>query len=71
VALRPDPWRDLYLALGQEQDSGAPDGSKTHVVRFQIHPLAPWIWIGGLIVALGGALGALLSALDLSRRNSK
>jgi cytochrome c-type biogenesis protein CcmF len=61
VALRPDLLRDLYLALGEAQDSA--DGKKMHVVRFQIHPLAPWIWIGGLIVALGGLIGAVQSGL--------
>jgi cytochrome c-type biogenesis protein CcmF len=55
VALRPDIFRDLYLALGQEQDEDR--GKHTHTVRFQIHPLAPWIWIGGLIIAMGGFAG--------------
>jgi cytochrome c-type biogenesis protein CcmF len=57
VALRLDLFRDLYLALGQEQEDD--HGQTTHTVRFQIHPLAPWIWIGGIIVALGGFIGAL------------
>ena len=48
---------DLYLALGEEQIDQK--GAQNHVVRFQIHPLAPWIWIGGIIAALGGFVGAL------------
>lgn len=51
VALRPNLARDVYLALGQEQED------QTHVVRLQIHPLAPWIWLGGIIVTLGGFAG--------------
>ncbi len=58
VALRPDAMRDLYLALGEEQEDGK---KKTHAVRFQIHPLAPWIWIGGVITALGGFAGVAQS----------
>jgi cytochrome c-type biogenesis protein CcmF len=59
VALHPDIFRDVYLALGQEQDDE--EGEKNHVIRFQIHPLAPWIWIGGIIGALGGLAGAASS----------
>jgi len=66
VALRPDMLRDLYLALGQEQSDG--HGGTTYAVRFQIHPLAPWIWIGGVVVAVGGFIGALQS-LRLRRQN--
>jgi cytochrome c-type biogenesis protein CcmF len=54
VALQLGPLRDLYLALGDEQDEGG------FAVRFQIHPLAPWIWGGGLIAALGGFAGVAL-----------
>ena len=42
--------RDLYLALGDERDDGR------FVLRAYVSPLAPLIWLGGLLMALGGML---------------
>jgi cytochrome c-type biogenesis protein CcmF len=39
---------NLYVALGE------PDGRGAWAVRFYYHPLAPWIWIGALMMAAGG-----------------
>jgi cytochrome c-type biogenesis protein CcmF len=39
---------NLYVALGETSDDGK------WVVRLYYHPFAPWIWIGPLIMALGG-----------------
>jgi len=57
VAIRTNLLTDTYLALGPEEDEA--DGSKSRSVRFQINPLAPWIWIGGVVMALGGVWGAV------------
>ncbi|MBE9603907.1 heme lyase CcmF/NrfE family subunit [Acetobacteraceae bacterium H6797] len=40
---------DLYAVLGEEQDGRA-------VLRVHDNPLAPWIWLGGAIMALGGGI---------------
>jgi cytochrome c-type biogenesis protein CcmF len=40
---------DLYAVLGEERDGGA-------VVRLHHNPLAPWIWLGAAIMALGGGI---------------
>ncbi|MBI0538836.1 heme lyase CcmF/NrfE family subunit [Roseomonas sp. KE2513] len=40
---------DLYAVLGEERDGAA-------VLRLHHNPLAPWIWLGAAIMALGGAL---------------
>ena len=53
---------DWYLALGDEQDNGASENKykgKTRIVRFHTNPLIPLIWIGGVMMAAGGAAGAL------------
>ena len=42
--------RDLYLALGDDRGGGR------FAVRAYVSPLAPLIWLGGLVMALGGAL---------------
>jgi cytochrome c-type biogenesis protein CcmF len=39
---------NIYVTLGE------PDGSGRWVVRLYYHPLAPWLWLGGLTMALGG-----------------
>jgi cytochrome c-type biogenesis protein CcmF len=40
---------DLYSVLGEERDGKA-------ILRLHYNPLAPWIWIGALIMSLGGFL---------------
>jgi cytochrome c-type biogenesis protein CcmF len=39
---------NLYFALGEPDNNGA------WTVRMYYHPLAPWLWIGGFTMALGG-----------------
>jgi cytochrome c-type biogenesis protein CcmF len=56
TAIRTTIINDLYLALGDERDHGR------WVVRAYVNPLAPLIWLGGLVMALGG-LAALWSRL--------
>ena len=43
--------RDLYLVLGDQQS-----GTEAWAVRSYLKPLANWIWIGSLIMALGGVV---------------
>ncbi len=45
--------RDLYIALGEQLDGGA------WGVRIQVKPFVNLIWIGCLIMALGGLVAAL------------
>jgi cytochrome c-type biogenesis protein CcmF len=49
VAISTNGLRDMYVVLGDERDGAA-------IVRFHINVLAPWIWFGAGIMALGGAL---------------
>ncbi|WP_025841522.1 heme lyase CcmF/NrfE family subunit [Asaia platycodi] len=53
VAIRTNLLRDLYAALGESHGSGT---DARYVLRLHNNPLAPWIWLGGVIMALGGAL---------------
>ncbi len=39
---------NIYLAIGKKNDAGE------WTVRAYYHPLAPWIWFGPIIMALGG-----------------
>ena len=41
-------FRDLYAVLGEERDGAA-------VLRLHDNVLAPWIWLGALVMAAGGA----------------
>ncbi|WP_416423172.1 heme lyase CcmF/NrfE family subunit [Pseudomonas sp. App30] len=45
--------RDLYVALGEPLENGA------WAVRVHVKPFVRWIWFGGLLTALGGALAAM------------
>ena len=40
--------RDLYATLGEG------DAQQGWVVRLYLNPLAPWIWLGAALCALGG-----------------
>ncbi len=53
VAIRTNLMRDLYAALGESHGEG---GTARYVLRLHNNPLAPWIWLGGLVMAFGGAL---------------
>jgi len=48
TAIRTNGVSDLYLALGDERGIGH------FIVRAYYNPLAPFIWFGGAIMALGG-----------------
>jgi cytochrome c-type biogenesis protein CcmF len=56
TAIRTTIVSDLYLALGDERDKGR------WILRAYVNPLAPLIWIGALVMALGG-LSALWGRL--------
>ncbi|MGQ0570580.1 MAG: heme lyase CcmF/NrfE family subunit [Armatimonadota bacterium] len=47
VAIRSSPREDLYLILSEWTD----DGRAT--IRVLVHPLVSWLWLGGLVLALG------------------
>jgi cytochrome c-type biogenesis protein CcmF len=49
TAIETNGLRDLYAVLGDERDGAA-------VLRLHVNPLAPWIWFGALVMAVGGAL---------------
>ena len=57
---------DLYVVLGDPRDGGG------WVVRAYYNPMAPFIWLGGVIMALAGftALGSRLAAALRSRRQA-
>jgi cytochrome c-type biogenesis protein CcmF len=50
TAIHTTGWRDLYLALGDDRGGGR------FTLRAYVSPLAPLIWLGGLVMALGGLL---------------
>lgn len=54
TAISTNGFSDLYIILGPYQ------GENSWLIRASIIPLAPWIWIGGLLMA-AGAFVSLLS----------
>ncbi|MGX7345976.1 heme lyase CcmF/NrfE family subunit [Acetobacter pasteurianus] len=53
VAIHTNLLADLYGVLG---DKHGPDNNPTYVLRLHYNPLAPWMWLGALVMAFGGAL---------------
>ena len=49
AAIHTTGFADIYAVLGEERDGAA-------VMRLHYNPLAPEIWFGGLIMAIGGGL---------------
>jgi cytochrome c-type biogenesis protein CcmF len=49
AAIHPTLFADLYVVLGEEREGAA-------VLRIHHNPLAPWIWLGAGIMALGAGL---------------
>ena len=70
TAIRTTGLQDLYLALGDDRGGGR------FILRAYVSPLAPFIWLGALVMALGGGLslwGRLRSraAAPLQRRHCR
>ncbi len=53
AAIDPGLTRDLYVALGEPLADGA------WAVRIQHKPFVRWLWLGGLLMTLGGFLAAM------------
>jgi len=51
VGIRTTPREDLYIVY-----AGSVAGTEEAVYRFTINPLVVWVWIGGMIVVMGGLL---------------
>ena len=52
VALDKGLWRDMYLVMGEQQNG-------RWLFHWMIYPFILWIWLGGLVMILGGFLGLL------------
>ena len=63
TAIRTTGLRDLYLALGDDRGDGRLD------LRAYVSPLAPLIWLGALVMALGGVLEPVGPAARCARRS--
>ena len=57
-AIRTTVVSDLYIVLGDSREGGG------WVVRAYVNPMAPFIWLGAVVMAFAGfiALGARLAA---------
>ncbi len=49
-AIRTTGFGDLYVVLGDDQGGGA------RAVRIYHNPLAPWLWVGAVIMVIGGLI---------------
>ena len=65
VAIEPSLTQDLYLALGEPLDA------TSWAVRIHYKPFVRWIWLGALLMALGGALAFSDPRYRLLRRERR
>lgn len=49
TAIQTNGFRDLYTVVGDERNGQV-------VLRLHVNILAPWVWFGALVMAIGGAL---------------
>jgi cytochrome c-type biogenesis protein CcmF len=63
-AIRTTIISDLYVVLGDPREGGG------WVVRAYVNPLAPFIWLGAIVMGIGGffAIGRLIAAQARARR---
>jgi len=64
AAILPGLFRDLYVAMGEPLEDGA------WAVRVYYKPFVRWIWLGALLMMLGGFLAATDRRYRLSRRRA-
>ncbi len=70
VAIHTNLIADLYAVLGDSKNIN--DTSPTYILKLHYNPLAPWIWIGGFIMILGGFLTLIdLYNHKIIKQNSK
>ncbi len=53
TAIMPGLFRDFYIALGEPLENG------NWTVRLYIKPFIRWIWLGGLLIALGAGFSSI------------
>ncbi len=64
VSIRTNLLYDLYAVIGEENDGKA-------VIRIHYNLLAPWLWIGAAIMALGGGLSLADRRVRVSAPNRR
>ena len=65
AGIMPSLHRDLFIALGDPLGGGA------WGVRIQYKPLIRLIWLGCLIMALGGIIAAVIAATGCGREAAR
>lgn len=55
ASIDPGLWRDIYVSLGEPLNSAR----TVWAVRIYIKPFIRWIWLGAIIMGLGGVIAAL------------
>jgi cytochrome c-type biogenesis protein CcmF len=52
IGIRTNFLSDIYVVIGEPD----PGRAGAYVVRLYHHPLVPWIWVGAVVMVLGGAI---------------
>ena len=54
AGIRTNMLADLYAVIGER--GRTPETADAWTVRFFVNPLVPWIWMGALLMSLGGVV---------------
>ncbi len=59
VGLRPSLLNEIYIALGEPIAKDGVVDNNTWAVRVYVKPMVRWLWLGAIIMALGGLIAML------------
>lgn len=57
VGLYPSLFNEIYVALGEPINTG--NGGESWAVRVYVKPMVRWLWLGAIVMTLGGVLAML------------
>jgi len=63
--------RDLYVSLGEPLNGNGTGNGGDWALRIYYKPFVRWIWLGGLLMALGGLLAITDRRYRRARKSAK
>jgi cytochrome c-type biogenesis protein CcmF len=69
AAIDPGLMRDVYVAMGEPLGASA-SGGEAWAVRLHYKPFVRWIWLGAILMALGGAFSVADKRYRAARRTA-
>ena len=71
VGLRASLFNELYVALGEPIIKDGKMDNNTWAVRVHVKPMVRWLWLGSIVMALGGVVAMLDKRYRMKKVNPK